>query len=93
MESNNKPGTAKVGAISKAQKAFLKLQKRGPFWGFKDPFCCKKHTKVKGDLWSIQKLSNEVKIETFEQSHSVEKFERRDLVGFLSSILLQIIKN
>ena len=58
----NKPGTSKVGAIPKAQKArSLKLQKRGPFGSFETPVC-----------WKIKKKLNDI----FEQCHNAEKCKR-----------------
>ena len=42
--NNNKPRTAKVRAISKAENC-----KRGPFWLCRTPFVCKKSKQTKGD--------------------------------------------
>ena len=34
-----------------------------------------KNEKNEGALWSIEKISNKIKIEKFEQSHSAKKLE------------------
>ena len=78
---NNKPGTAQVGAISKAQKQqkdfkvlmYSLLQhprkpKVGPNWRAFDifhPFCRKSPTKLKGD--HLEKISSKKK------SHNAQK--------------------
>ena len=53
---SNKPGTAKVGALSKAQNC-----KKGDPLGFvKFQLVAKCEKKIKGDLWKIlEKISNE----------------------------------
>ena len=71
----NKPRTAKVGAISKAQKC-----KRGDPSGFvKLQLVAKHRKKLKGGPFGDFKNS---KNEIFEQCHSAEKCKRRDLSGF-----------
>ena len=55
--NNNKTGTSKVGAISKAQRAqFLKPVKGGPFGLFENPVCCKISNKLKGDPLETKKF-------------------------------------
>ena len=69
IKPTNKPGTAQVGAISKAQNL------RGePFGLFETPAGCKKLLKNEGGtLWRHEKISRKkVLIEIFEQCHSAE---------------------
>ena len=82
---SNKPGTAKVGAISKAQNC-----KRGNPLGFvKLQLVAKFQKKLKGDPLETLKKSKKLKIEIFEQGHSAENSERGTLLDFLTSIVLQ----
>ena len=75
-ENLNKPRTAKVGAISKAQNL-----KGGPFGLCETPAGCKKFLKKKGgpfgDIFP-KKFFNEI----FEQCHSAEKCKRGDPLQF-----------
>ena len=76
---NNKPRTAKVGAISKAHNL-----KGGPSGLCETPAGCKKFKKIEGGtLWRHEKIS-EKKIfnEIFEQCHSAEKCKRGDPLRF-----------
>ena len=74
----NKPGTAKVGAISKAQNL-----KGGPFGLFETPAGCKKFLKNEGGtLWRHEKISEKFFYEIFEQCHSAKKCKRGDPLRF-----------
>ena len=85
----NKPRTAKVGAISKAQNL-----KGGPFGLCETPAGCKKFEKnLRGTLWRHEKISQKIFFnEIFEQCHSAEKCKRGTLRYFLTSIVLQNIE-
>ena len=75
----NKPRTAKVGAISKAQNL-----KGGPFGLCETPAGCKKFKKIEGGtLWRHEKNSQKkIFNEIFEQCHSAEKCKRGDPLQF-----------
>ena len=74
----NKPRTAKVGAISKAQNF-----KGGPFGLCETPAGCKKFEKIeRGTLWRHEKISQKNFNEIFEQCHSAEKCEKGDPLRF-----------
>ena len=82
----NKPRTAKVGAISKAQNL-----KGGPFGLCETPAGCKKFKKLKGGPFGdIKKIPKKIFNEIFEQCHSAEK--SKTLCDFLTSIVLQNIE-
>ena len=85
----NKPRTAKVGAISKAQNL-----KGGPFGLCETPAGCKKLKKIEGEtLRRHEKISQKNFLnEIFEQCHSAEKCKRGTLCEFLTSIVLQNIE-
>ena len=78
-ETVNKPRTAKVGAISKAQNL-----KGGPFGLCETPAGCKKNLKIEGGtLWRHEKISQKKFFnEIFEQCHSAEKCKRGDSLRF-----------
>ena len=75
----NKPGTAKVGAISKAQNL-----KGGPFGLCETPAGCKNFfKKLKGGPFGdMKKFLNNFFNEIFEQCHSAEKCKRGDPLQF-----------
>ena len=76
---NNKPRTAKVGVISKAQNC-----KRGDPSGF---------VNWREALWGLEKISRKnFKIEIFEQCHSAEKCKRGTLWDFFTSIVSKQMK-
>ena len=78
IENINKPRTAKVGAISKAQNL-----KGGPFGLRETPAGCKKFLKIEGGPFGDMKtFLNEI----FEQCHSAEKCKRGTLCDFLTSV-------
>ena len=81
----NKPGTAKVGAISKAQNL-----KGGPFGLCETPAGCKKLKKIEGGtLWRHEKNF----LMRFLNSVTVPKnVKGGTLCDFLTSIVLQNIK-
>ena len=70
----NKPGTAKVGAISKAQNC-----KRGTLWALWNSSWLQNFKKWRGTLWKHKK---KFKIEIFDQCHSAENCKRGDPLGF-----------
>ena len=79
IEPMNKPGTANVGAISKAQNV-----KWGPFEVSETPVGCKIWKKKNegstlGRYWKFS--SKNFKSETFEQCHSAEKCKKWWLFG------------
>ena len=75
----NKPRTAKVGAISKAQNC-----ERGDPSGFvKLQLVAKNFLKIEGGtLWRHEKISEKFFNEIFEQCHSAEKCKRGDPLRF-----------
>ena len=76
----NKPRTAKVGAISKAQNL-----KGGPFGLCETPAGCKKNfKKLKGGPFGDMEkfLKKKFFIEIFKQCHSAEKCKRGDPLRF-----------
>ena len=79
ITSENKPRTAKVGAISKAQNL-----KGGPFGLCETPAGCKKfEKKLKGDpLGTWKNFPKKFFNEIFEQCHSAEKCKRGDPLRF-----------
>ena len=87
--ATNKPRTAKIGAISKAQNL-----KGGPFGLCETPAGCKIFLKIEGGtLWRHEKISQKYFLnEIFEQCHSAEKHKGGTLCYFLTSIVLQNIE-
>ena len=84
----NKPRTAKVSAISKAQNL-----KGGPFGLCETPAGCKKFKKMKGRPFGDRKnFPKNFFNEIFEQCHSAEKCKAGTLCDFLTFIVLQNIK-
>ena len=76
----NKPRTAKVGAISKAQSL-----KGGPFGLCETPAGCKKFEKKieGGTLWRHEKISQKNFLMRFlNKCHSAEKCKRGDPLRF-----------
>ena len=88
----NKPRTAKIGGISKAQNC-----KRGDLSGFvKLQLVAKYEKKLRGALWGLEKISQKnFENEIFEHCHSAEKCKRGGPLGFfdiLTSIVLQNVE-
>ena len=79
MVLKNKPGTAKVGAISEAQNL-----KGGPFGLCETPAGCKKILKKLkgGPFGDMKKFPKNFFNEIFEQCHSAEKCKRGDPLRF-----------
>ena len=74
----NKPRTAKVGAISKAQNL-----KGGPFGPCETPAGCKKFKKIEGGtLWRHEKISQKIFLMRFLNSVTAEKCKRGDPLQF-----------
>ena len=75
----NKPGTAKVGAISKAQNL-----KGGPFGLCETPAGCKKFKKnlKGGPFGDMKKFPKNFFNEIFEQCHSAKKCKKGDTLRF-----------
>ena len=85
----NKPRTAKVGAISKAQNL-----KGGPFGLCETPAGCKKFKKIEGGtLWRHEKIFQKKTLMRFLNSVTVPKnVKGGTLCDFLTSIVLQNIE-
>ena len=78
LQNINKPRTAKVGAISKAQNL-----KGGPFGLCETPAGCKKFKKLKGGPFGdMKKFPKKNFNEIFKQCHSAEKCKRGDPLQF-----------
>ena len=91
VQNTNKPGTTKVGAISKAQKAqqFLNCKKWDLLGTLKIQYVAKYEKKMKKMKKEFEKKT---KTENFGQCYNAEKCKRGALWNFLTSILLQIIE-
>ena len=84
----NKPGTAKVGAISKAQNL-----KGGPFGLCETPAGCKKFKKIEGGtLWRHEKISEKFLMRFLNSVTVPKNVKGGTLCDFLTSIVLQNIK-